>query len=297
MLRSPFFYVGDKYKLMPQLLEFFPDKIDTYYEPFLGGGSSFLYVEANKYELNDINKEMIKLHKLFKKKSNNPDEFYKKLVKKAREYELSVSCEGDEIPNYLKKDFLKTYYAIYNKESYLKLRTDYNETKDTILLYLLLIYGFNHMIRFNKKNKFNLPVGNVDFNTNVKNSIYNYLNISKEREINYHSHDYKKFLKSIKFQKNDFIYLDPPYLISNSEYNKFWSEDDENELYEILDNLDSKGVKFGLSNILVHKGVKNNILDKWKDKYNVKTVKSNYISFNDNSQKFSKEIYVTNIKE
>ena len=47
------------------------------------------------------------------------------------------------------------------------MKDDFNETGDIILLYLLLIYGFNHMIRFNKSGKFNLPVGNVDFNKNV----------------------------------------------------------------------------------------------------------------------------------
>ena len=35
-IRSPFFYVGDKYKLMPQLKSLFPDDIDNYIEPFVG---------------------------------------------------------------------------------------------------------------------------------------------------------------------------------------------------------------------------------------------------------------------
>ena len=43
-IRSPFFYVGDKYKIMPQIIELFPSNIRNYYEAFLGGGSSVLYV-------------------------------------------------------------------------------------------------------------------------------------------------------------------------------------------------------------------------------------------------------------
>ncbi len=35
-IRSPFFYVGDKYKLMPQLKSLFPDDINNYIEPFVG---------------------------------------------------------------------------------------------------------------------------------------------------------------------------------------------------------------------------------------------------------------------
>ncbi len=41
IIRSPFFYVGDKYKLMPQLRTRMPCDIDQYIEPFAGGGSSF----------------------------------------------------------------------------------------------------------------------------------------------------------------------------------------------------------------------------------------------------------------
>ena len=41
--RSPFFYVGDKFKLLPQLKENFPKTIDRFIEPFCGGGSFFEY--------------------------------------------------------------------------------------------------------------------------------------------------------------------------------------------------------------------------------------------------------------
>lgn len=39
ILRSPFFYVGDKHKLINEIRKFFPQKIDTFVEPFVGGGS------------------------------------------------------------------------------------------------------------------------------------------------------------------------------------------------------------------------------------------------------------------
>lgn len=41
IVRSPFFYVGDKYKLMSQLRELFPKYISTYIEPFVGGEAHF----------------------------------------------------------------------------------------------------------------------------------------------------------------------------------------------------------------------------------------------------------------
>jgi len=39
--RSPLFYVGDKYKLLNEILPYFPKEIDRFIEPFTGGGSVF----------------------------------------------------------------------------------------------------------------------------------------------------------------------------------------------------------------------------------------------------------------
>ena len=62
IIRSPFFYVGDKYKLMPQLKELMPKNIEQYIEPFVGGGSSFLNSKGNTYMLNDVDSYVVELH-------------------------------------------------------------------------------------------------------------------------------------------------------------------------------------------------------------------------------------------
>lgn len=46
-LRSPLFYVGDKYKLMPQLNKLFPTQIENFYDVFCGGGSVSINAKAN----------------------------------------------------------------------------------------------------------------------------------------------------------------------------------------------------------------------------------------------------------
>lgn len=296
IIRSPFFYVGDKYKLMSQLKKLFPTDIDNYYEPFVGGGSSFLNTEAKKFYLNDVNKNIIKLHCYLYDFKKNREKFFEILFKTIEEYGLSCSFLGKTVPDELKKEFVKTYYSRYNKENYLKMREDYNKDKKNLkLLYLLLIYGFNHMIRFNLKGDFNLPVGNVDFNQNVFVALNNYFDFLKKNNLKFFNQDYKEFLNSQSFKRGDFIYFDPPYLISNSEYNKMWSEKDERKLYQILDNLNKKNVRFGLSNLVIHKDKENEILLNWMEKYKVYEVNSNYISRFDNTKKInSREVYVTN---
>ncbi len=299
IIRSPFFYVGDKYKLMKQLKKLFPQNIDTYIEPFCGGGSSFLNTKANNCLLNDIDSNVIALHNTISQYSNNAEMLFKVLYDIIDNYNLSCSFKGITTSEDLKKKYPKTYYAKYNKQGYIKLRADYNKNKNDMLkLYILLIYGFNHMIRFNAKGDFNLPVGNVDFNKNVVNALHNYLKFMKQNEnyISFYNTDYKGFLNSISIQKNDFVFLDPPYLISMSEYNKLWNEEKEKELCGMLDKLNEDGVRFGITNLINHKGKTNHTFLEWSQKYNRFDINSNYISFNDNTVKEnSKEIYVTNV--
>ncbi len=294
--RSPFFYVGDKYNLLPEITEYFPKNINHFIEPFTGGGSVFMNVKAEQYLLNDIDKNIVNLHKFLIKFSNNKKEFFGNILKIINEYGLSKSYLQDIVPNNLKVEWKKTYYAHFNKIAYGKLKEDYNssENKSLIKLYLLLIYGFNRMLRFNSNGKFNLPVGNVDFNNNVVNALNDYFLFVQGKDILWNNTDFKSFLNNILYKKDDFVYLDPPYLISFSEYNKLWNEENEKELLSLLDNLDKKGVKFAISNIVSYKGRENKIFKEWMKKYKVFKIQSNYISYYDNTKKIIKEVLVTN---
>lgn len=294
--RSPLFYVGDKYKLMKQLVNLFPKEINNFYEPFVGGGTVFLNIEAKKYFLNDIDKHLINIHKLLIVSSKNPGNFFKDAEKIIHKYKLSHSYKKDIVPDSLKKEFKKTYYARFNKEGYDKLRLCVNnyQKNDPLILYILLIYGFNRMLRFNGGGKFNLPVGNVDFNKNVVNALNGYFDFVQDKKIVITSKDFKKFISDKKYSKNDFVYLDPPYLISASEYNKLWSQESEADLLKMIDALDKKGVKFALSNVTHYNGSKNDLLLEWMKKYKVHKIESNYINYHNNGKKIIKEVLITN---
>ena len=294
--RSPLFYMGDKFKLLDQLKNKFPKKINNFIEPFTGGGSVFLNVDANNYFLNDRDKYLIGLHNHLIKSSKSANIFFKKVKKTLEKYGLSRSYEKDIIPKNLRKKFVKTYYAQFNKQGYTKLKDDFNtNTKtDYTFLYILLILGFNRILRFNLNGEFNLPVGNVDFNKNTVTALNNYFKVIKTKKVKFHNQDYKKFLMNINFKKDDFLYCDPPYLITAGEYNKYWNENDEKELLKKLDELNKKKIKWALSNVIEYKGKKNKILIDWSKKYKSYKIKSNYISFNDNTIKSFKEILVTN---
>ncbi|WP_277292569.1 Dam family site-specific DNA-(adenine-N6)-methyltransferase [Treponema berlinense] len=289
------FYTGDKYKLIPELKKYFPDKIDKFVEPFVGGGSVFLNIEANEFYENDIDKNIISIHKYLSSFANSED-LLNILLSKIDEYEFSCSYKGKTVPDELRKKYIKTYFAKYNNESYKQLKEKYNNSDRTDIadLYLLLIYGFNRMLRFNQKGEFNLPVGNVDFNQNVFDSLTDYIKLTSKKNPHWSNTDYKDFLSNINITESDFIYLDPPYLITSSEYNKRWNQNDDFELCNLLDAFDKNNIRFAMSNVIDYKGKENTELLKWAEKYNIHSIKSNYINYHDNTIKTFREVLITN---
>lgn len=296
ILRSPLFYVGDKYKLMEEIRTYFPANIGKFVEPFVGGGSVFMNTVAEQYFLNDIDSYIICLHKYLCKAANRQSSFFSHLEGLIKKYGLSYSYKEDIIPTELKRQYKKTYFAKYNKSAYEQMRTDFNESSkdDMSILYLLLIYGFNRMLRFNKSGDFNLPVGNVDFNANVVSALKDYFQEVKGKKPKWYNMDYKAFLKRVQLSDNDFVYLDPPYLITFSEYNKLWNEQDEQELLQLLDQLHERNIRFAISNVTHYKDRQNDLFIDWAKKYQTHSIKSNYISYHDNSIKQFNEVLVTN---
>ncbi|WP_147613451.1 Dam family site-specific DNA-(adenine-N6)-methyltransferase [Treponema pectinovorum] len=295
VIRSPFFYTGDKYKIIFELKKYFPTEINKFIEPFVGGGSVFLNINANVFYENDIDKNIMSIHHYLSSFSS-PEDLLKILFTKIDEYQFTCSYRGKTVPQKFKDKYAKTYFAKYNAEFYKRLKEKYNASDRTDIadLYLLLIYGFNRMLRFNKKGEFNLPVGNVDFNQNAVDALTNYVNLTNKKNIYWSNKDYKSFLSKISVDENDFIYLDPPYLITASEYNKLWNQKDDDELMSLLDELNKNKIRFALSDLVEYKGKKNIKLLDWAKKYNIYPIKSNYINYHDNSVKSFSEVLITN---
>ncbi len=294
--RSPLFYVGDKYKLISEIKTHFPTDIRHFIEPFVGGGSVYLNVDAQDYYLNDINFEVIKLHEMLNSFIGKEQKFFDRVWEIVDYYGLSCSAREDRVPNELKVKFVKTYFAEFNRASFMKLREDYNNChrEDYLMLYVLLIYGFNRMIRFNNSGNYNLPVGNVDFNQNTIDALNNYFSLNSSKETHWSALDFETFLNGLDLSEQDLIYLDPPYLITFSEYNKLWNEEYEQRLLAILDNLSAHNIRFAISNVTHYKGKINTLFLQWAQQYNTHSIKSNYISYHDNTIKTFNEVLITN---
>ena len=117
----------------------------------------------------------------------------------------------------------------------------------------------------------------------------------KDQRIFFSARDFRE----IDIHDGDFVYADPPYLITTAAYNENggWSEKDELDLYSYLDKADKNGVKFALSNVIFHKGQENKMLTKWASKYNIHILNYNYNNSNYQSKaKYNEtvEVLVTN---
>ena len=107
------------------------------------------------------------------------------------------------------------------------------------------------------------------------------MEVMKQKNLEFYTRDFRKIpLEGLG--ANDFIYCDPPYLITNGAYNDGnrgfhdWGEDEEKGLYDFLDFANELGIRFALSNVFEHKGVENTILKEWAKKYNIHFINSNY---------------------
>ena len=300
LIASALNYTGGKFKLLPQILPLFPKKIDTFVDLFCGGCNVGLNVKSNKIIYNDINDKVIKLCKFFK--DTNSKNTVEKIYHTITKYELSlVSKYGYEFYNCDSKKGL----GKYNKSRFLKLRNDFNAmscaTSDYyILFYVMIVYAFNNQIRFNSNGEFNLPVGKRDFNAKMEQKLIHFIKRLHEQNSEFSSADFRNF-NTNRLNKNDFVYIDPPYLITCATYNEKggWLDKDELDLLEFLDVLHSKKIKFALSNVLTSKGKTNEILKSWLENRTYKTHHLNYKYSNSNYQTKDKslssdEVLITN---
>ena len=195
--------------------------------------------------------------------------------------------------------------SAYNREKFLRLRDRFNNypKKDNqyyILLYTLILFGFNNQLRFNDNGKFNLPVGKRDFNTAIEAKLVRFLDALRLQDCEFQTKDFRKFNFN-ELTQNSLVYCDPPYLITTATYNEKdgWNEQDERDLLAILDKLSDRRIKFALSNVLQHEGKENTLLQEWIElhHYNVHELfmDYHYSNYQKKSKKAeSQEVLITN---
>ena len=270
MVQSPLNYTGGKYKLLPQIQRLFPqNEIHTFVDLFCGGCVVGVNAKSAAVHFNDKDQNVIGIINAFK--ALDKRETFDIINHTIEQYNLSnVSAYGYDYYNCESGKGLGNY----NKEPYSRLKVYFNSLTERdyqyyILLYVLVIYSFNNQIRFNKQGKFNLPIGKRDFNAKMQAKLNEFIDRLKEINCDFSSVDFRD-INIQALDENDFVYADPPYLITCATYNEQggWNEDLENALYEYLDELHAHHIRFALSNVLSSKGRTNGILHNWVEQHN-----------------------------
>lgn len=272
-IKSPLNYVGGKYKLLPQILPLFPENIHTFIDLFGGGFNIGINIDSEQIIYNDLEKHVVGLMKYL----NNSD----------------IKSLLTEIDSLIEKYNLSKE----NAEGFSQLREYYNEENNSpIVFYTMICYAFNYQIRFNQNGKYNMPFGKArsSFNPSLRQKFIDFVEMLHVKNCKFYNLAFEKFDFS-GLGSNDFVYCDPPYFNSAAAYNEQggWTEEHENMLLNILEDLNERGIRFALSNNLKYD---NPALDRWKNKYKVHYLNGDYSNCNyhkiDRSQDI--EVLITN---
>ena len=279
-IKSPMNYIGNKYRVMGQIQKWFPRSIDTMVDLFCGGCDVTINTDAGVHYANDINYHVIDIFREFQKHS------------------------AEEILSYIDETIERWHLSRTDAEAYRLFRDHYNTNKNPMDLYILMCFSFNYQFRFNENHAYNNPFGKdrSSFTASMRANLLKAWD--KLAGVQFTSGPFQCFDFGV-LKQGDFLYADPPYLITCGSYNDGkrgftgWTEKEERELYEILTDLDKAGIRFALSNVLEHNGETNEILLQWyKDHhYHLHQIQVSYQNSNYHAKKstnVTKEILITN---
>ncbi|SEP83782.1 DNA adenine methylase [Ignavigranum ruoffiae] len=224
-------WTGGKRQLLHVLRKNIPEHFNTYYEPFIGGGSFFFDLAPKNAVINDLNSDLMLCYSVIK------DEVVK-LIEVLKQHEINNSKEY--YLNIREADRDGRYEQMTNVE------------KAARLIYMLRV-DFNGLYRVNSKGQFNVPYGKYKnpkiLNKELLFKINEYLNSA---HVIIKNEEFFKAVESVK--KDDFVYFDPPYVpISDSSYFTSYTKDgfgveEQKKLRDVFVELDSRGAFVMLSN-------------------------------------------------
>lgn len=265
-------WVGGKRQLLPKLTPLIPE-FDYYCEPFVGGGALLFHLQPPRATINDYNPELINVYEVIR---DNVDELIEDLKK------------HENTPEY--------FYSIRSKDRDQDVYSTLTPTERASRIIYLNKTCFNGLYRVNAAGQLNVPFGKYK-NPNIVNeeglrAISKYFNTA---DITIKHGDYTEALKNLP--KKSFVYLDPPYdpvsvTASFTGYTSGgFSRSEQVRLRECCDDLNSRGIKFMLSN-----SATDFIKEQYSD-YNIQIVKAaRAINSKGSKRGAVDEVVITNYK-
>jgi DNA adenine methylase len=212
-------------------------------EPFLGSGVVAFNINPDRALLADTNKHIIEFYKSIQSKKITKENLRDRLVEMGK----SLSINGIEY--------------------YYKIRERFNKNGDSFDFIFLNRSCFNGLIRFNSKGGFNVPFGHKpnrfsqSYITKIVNQVDKISKLIESKDWDFKILDWEDTLKLV--DKDDFVYLDPPYIGRHTDYYNKWTETEAIKLSYITSKL---SCNYALSMWLENKYRKNDhINEHWKN--------------------------------
>lgn len=217
-------WAGGKNQLISQYRPYFPERFSTYYEPFLGGGAIFFFLQPHHSLLMDINSELVNAY----------------------------CCVRNQVEALIAK--LKEHRDCHNPDYYYSVRSrPYgSEIERAARLIYLNKTCFNGLYRENSKGQFNVPIGSYK-NPMIYDPELLYAAAEALQQAQIKTGPFDTILE-YAHSSNDFVYFDPPYypLSATSKftsYNRYaFTQADQLRLRDTFIELAQRGVKVMLSN-------------------------------------------------
>jgi len=216
-------WVGGKTQLLRHIVGLIPEAVETYYEPFIGGGAVFFHLRPPRAVLGDLNQELI-------------------------------DCYGavrDRLPELV--DALGAHY--YEQGHYYETRAlrpaDLEVPARAARTIFLNRTGFNGLYRVNQKGGFNVPFGRYT-NPQIcdEENLEACSGVLDSAELR--CGPFAEVLATVG--RGDFVYLDPPYVPVSKTANFTgyvaggFGPDDQTALAKELERLHAVGARFVISN-------------------------------------------------
>lgn len=284
LVHSPLAYAGSKHRVLPWLLPLFPRHINGFVDLFCGGAN----VVANMADCgpryaNDANPAIISIWQTLQ--------------------HYDPACLEREVDRLIARWGLDSH----DPATFNRYRDWYNTHGGTpVELFVLAVHSFSKQIRFNSAGAYNSSSGKTHhwFTPTVRENLRAF--IPRIHDVEFTCRDFTTF-DFTKLNMDGFVYADPPYTLGTAVYNDrphgthSWTVDDDRRLFNLLNGLNARGIRFTLSNVMEHKGRINEPLQKWVEEQDllvhpigIDYNQCNYHYRADNRQHPTREVLVTN---
>lgn len=215
ILVPPLKIQGIKTKIVPTIRQYAAlDKDAVWVEPFMGSGVVGFNMAPEKAVFADINPHIIAFYQQIQDGSITPHR-----VRGFLEQEGAKLEQGDA-------------------DYYMEVRARFNRDHEPLDFLFLNRSCFNGMMRFNRKNEFNVPYGHKPerfakaYVTKIVNQVANVERLIREHDWTFVCQSFEQTIANA--DSSSFIYCDPPYIGRHVDYFDNWDAEREQKLHDVL---------------------------------------------------------------